>query len=205
MELTHEQLTYSTLEDSALYSRAIYGLPTRKGKDDDGLDKDRKAIPYGSESHIVKHFRETAFAVKPKSILEIGLNLGWSSALWLEITPAKVFSIDISDRDETIEAGSELCLRYPDRFNYLIWDSGQAHRFLKKMFFDLAFVDGGHDEETVTKDIELILKLEIEYILFDDYYERYGPGVKRAIEKFSSLKLVKDMDNLRLYKNDIWE
>lgn len=205
MELTHDQLIYATDADKEFYNRAIRGLPNRDGAFGTGKDKYGKAIPYGSEAHLVKHFREVMFAVKPKSILEIGLNLGWSAALWLELTPAKVFSVDISDRDETIDAGTELQLRYPNRFNFLIWDSGKAYRFLKRMFFDLAWIDGGHDERTVMEDIVLAIRLDIEYILFDDIYERYGPGVQKAIDNFPQLQLIRDMDNLRLYKNDVWE
>jgi hypothetical protein len=52
----------------------------------------------------------------------------------------------------------------------------------------------------VTADIELCKQLKIPYLLFDDIMPKFGPGVLPAIEKFPELELVKDMNNLRLYR-----
>lgn len=202
MELTHEQLLICSEEDKIFYNKCIEGLPKRSGNNGNYLDKYGVEIPYGSEAHVLQHLRTTIDIVKPKHILEIGLNLGWSSAMWLEISDANITSIDISDKDETIFAGEFLKNKYPARFDYSIIDSNVAHKWLNGIDFDLIFIDGGHDLESVIDDIFLAINLGISYLLFDDVSPRYGE-VGIAIAQFDprTLVLVKDMNNLRLYKN----
>lgn len=199
-ELTDEELLYASPEDWAFYNKIIEGLPTMAGKNGDGLDKFGTPIPYHSGPHILRHFRNTLEIVKPKKILEIGLNMGHSAAMWLNLSDAYVYSVDISMKDETFEGGECLCRIYAGRFEYRITSNGDHYARLENMItpFDLCFIDGAHDEESIICDIELTKKLTIPYILLDDWYPRYGE-TQKAVAKFPELELVKDMNNLRLY------
>lgn len=199
-ELTDEELLYASPEDWAFYIDIIQGLPTMAGKNGDGKDKNGDYIPYGSGPHIIRHFKDAISISKPRTILEIGLNCGVGSALLLSLSDAYVFSVDISDRDETIEAATILAERFPNRFGFNFRDKIEGINPLGITQFDLAWIDGGHEEEDVTKDIQLCKQLKIPYLLLDDIYSRFGPGVLPSIAKFPELELVKDMNNLRLYR-----
>jgi predicted O-methyltransferase YrrM len=197
---THEELLDCSPEDKKLFDEITKGLPSREGYSGNFIDRDGKEIPFGSEAHVLKHIRTAIEIVQPKTILEIGLNRGHGSAMLLALSKASVVSIDISDRRETLFAGMYLQREYPERFMFFICDSAKVGDAMKAGRFDMCFVDGDHTEEAVTADILLCRDLEIPYILFDDIYPRYGE-VLQAIGKFDELELVKDMDNLRLYKS----
>ena len=196
IEKPHEELTDATKKEIEFFSWCVRGLPTRIGFNSNYLDKNGVEIPYGSSPHILKHFIKTIEIVKPESILEIGFNLGYGSALLLNIFDGIVYSCDISDKEETKAASKILKERFPARFAYChkdeVKDIGEGG-------IDLAFVDGDHRESFIVEDIELCKKLKIPYILFDDCYTRYGETMA-AIKHFPELELVHDMDNLKLYK-----
>ena len=167
-EKTNEELMCYTTEELVFYNKCVEGLPTTKGLNGDGLDKYGVPIPYGSSPHIAKHFRETLDIVKPATILEIGFNFGCGSSLFLNLSDAKVVSLDISDKDETIEAVKILKGIFGERFDFFFRKDFQTEKF--KNYFQLCFVDADHKEESVVEDIQLSLDLGIPYILFDDWY-----------------------------------
>lgn len=202
-ELTDEELLVASDEEWAMYKQFTEGLPSMAGKNNDGKDKFGEYIPYHSGPHIIRHIRKTIEIVKPITILEIGFNMGHSASMWLNVSNADLISIDISRKDETIEGARLLKDKYKDRFRfYFREDFDQKVPYLKAQWgsiADLIFIDGGHEEPEVTADIELAKDLKIQYLLFDDYYPRFGPGTQPAIAKFP-LELIIDMNNLRLYK-----
>jgi len=193
-ELTDEELLYASEEDWAFYNKIIEGLPTMAGKNGDGLDKFGVPIPYHSGPHILRHFRETLEIVKPRTILEIGFNMGHSAAMWLNLSNAVVVSVDVSRKDETQEGTIVLFQKHAGRFQFQFREDR-----LFDLPYDFCFIDGAHDEFNITLDIQLCVDLKIPYILFDDWYPRYGE-TQKAVAKFPELELVKDMNNLRLYK-----
>jgi predicted O-methyltransferase YrrM len=198
----HEELLQVSVEDKKLFDEITKGLPSREGYGGNFIDHNGVEIPYGSEAHVLRHIREAITIVQPKKILEIGLNRGHGSAMLLALSKANVTSIDVSNRKETVHAGIHLVHQYPDRFKFFICDSAKVFDALSVNKFDLVFVDGGHDMASVLVDINLCENLKVPYILFDDVYPRYGE-VLQAIGKYEDeLELVKDMDNLRLYKTN---
>lgn len=201
LELTDEALLYASPEDWAFYNEKILpGLPTMAGASGDGKDKFGEYIPYHSGPHILRHFRDTIEIVKPRRILEIGFNMGHSAAMWLNLCDAYVYSVDISLKDETFEGGEYLYNNFHDRFEYRITPSGDHYNRLRWATpFDLCFIDGAHDEHSIIKDTAMCMHLKIPFILYDDYYEKFGE-TKKALRHFRELELVKDMNNLRLYK-----
>lgn len=208
IELSDEELLYASEEDWAFYNKIIEGLPTMAGKNGDGLDKFGVPIPYHSGPHILRHFVDTICIVKPKRIFEIGFNMGHSARMWLELCPAEVHSCDVSRKDETVSAAIFLDQEYNnpyresgDRFTFN-WREEIGTNILypyPEHYFDLAFIDGAHDDDNITNDILLCINMKIPYMLFDDWYPRYGE-TQKAVAKFPELELVKDMNNLRLYK-----
>lgn len=200
-ELTEEALKYASEEDIAFFNKITEGLPTMAGKNGGGLDKFGVPIPHHSGPHILRHFRDAIEIVKPKSILEIGFNMGHSAAMWLNISNAKVISCDISSKDETVGGAKYLMENYKQRFEFY-WRGAMEFVYSQPVlegYFNLCFIDGAHDEENVSNDIMLCIDMKIPYLLFDDWYPRYGE-TQKAVALFRELELVKDMNNLRLYK-----
>jgi len=76
----------------------------------------------------------------------------------------------------------------------------RALGLLRPGMFDLAFIDGCHDEEAVQSDIELALPLlrRPGTILFHDYGRAQFPGVKRQVDRLAdrNLSLVNGTDTL---------
>lgn len=196
-ELTDEELLYASEEDWAFFYNCIDGLPTREGVNGNYWDKNGKEIPWGSGPHIIKYFKRVIDIVNPTGILEVGLCLGAGASMWLHLSNSDVVSIDNSDREETIQAGETLLKKFSKRFRYSI--TSNPADVLNGVPFDLCWLDGAHDELSIEKDIELCKFLKIPYILFDDWYPRYGE-TQQAVAKFPELELVEDMNNLRLYK-----
>lgn len=193
-ELTEEELKYASEEDWDFYRAAIEGLPTREGFKGNFMDKDNMEIPYGSGPHILKHFREAIDIIDPKRVLEIGFNFGHGAAMLLRLGVV-VHSIDISEKWETKYAGLFLEKRYAGKFLY----SNRSNMATPYRYYHMAFIDGAHDDGSVFEDIVLCEKMGIPHILFDDWYPRYGE-TQKAVAQFPELELVKDMNNLRLYK-----
>lgn len=197
-----QDLMYSSKEDSDFYLSAVLGLPTLAGLKGNGKDKFDIPLPYGCGPHSVRCLREIVELTQPKSIYCIGTNMGYSDAMWLELSSAKVFSTDISRKDETILAASLLKDRYIDRYFYCNRLEDNFTELLNKEYFDLSFIDGGHLFEDVMKDIEQCISLKIKYLSFDDILPQFGPGVMPAIQQFPQLELIKEMGNIGLYKNN---
>lgn len=197
-ELSDEELLYASEEDWAFYKEIADQLPSMDGKNGDGKDKFGCYIPYHSGPHIIRHIKRVIDIVQPARVFEIGFNMGHSASMFLELCSCELISCDISEKDETIEAADILRRKYHDRFSFE-WRMDIRKDSYIPYWFDLIFIDGGHEEGDVTKDIQLAKDLGIPYLLFDDIYSRFGPGVLPAISKFD-LELVEDMNNLRLYK-----
>jgi hypothetical protein len=197
-EQENKELMYASDEDKSFYNNSVKDLPTLSGLNGTGKDKFGLPLPYGTGPHSVRCLREISEIVKPKIIAEIGLNMGWSAAMWLELNPkASITSCDISYKDETIEAAKVLKERYGNRFDY--FNILDGYKFKNKT--DLIFIDGSHELNDVIKDIEVALSFNIPYISFDDVMPDFG-FVQDAINLYlDKLVLIKVMGNIALYKN----
>ena len=174
-------------EDSKLYLDLTVhrGLPTLGGINGTGFDKYGKQIPYGLGPHSVDPIRKVCELTKPTSILEIGFNMGYSSALWLHFTDAKVVAVDISDKDETLLAAKILKELYPDRFEFVLSDSKHLYEKIKDRQFDFIFIDGDHEDDGVMADMQLAKDLNIHNICLDDWLPQFGPGVQPSAKRHS--------------------
>jgi SAM-dependent methyltransferase len=197
--MTDEELMYSTAEEQEFWLKCVKGLPGLEGFLGTGLDKYGQPIPFGTGPHSLKAFRGALDYVQPKSILEIGFNLGYSSAVFLKVSRAKVVSVDISDKAETLFAAMKLNQRFKDRLIFILGDSAKIFDEVKQYKFDMMFIDGGHLEHHVTADLQLGMDLGIKYFLMDDWLPQFGPGVQVSVSKFN-LEMIENWGNIVLLK-----
>lgn len=197
-----EDLMQSTIEEQEFWCNCVRKLPRLEGFSGTGLDKFGEKIAWGTGSHSLKAFRETFDYVMPKNVMELGFNMGYASAVFLELSKfCLVFSCDISLKDETIKAAEILRSKYGKRFMYLHRNNPMFNLFVNDTQFDLCFVDAGHLKEDVNKDITMCLKLRIPFLLFDDILPQFG-NVQEVINSFDKdLKLIKTWGNIALYQN----
>lgn len=209
-------------DDLAVFAEATAGLSPPNGLRGDGRCSEGKPLNGSLGPHSVRAVREISRIAKPKSILEIGFHMGYSASLWLHFNPkASVLSVDISGRDVTRYGAAALKVRHAGRFDFIQADSGDpvfggilsgavaadladergALRRLAPRKFDFAFIDGDHFEPGVVKDIRLALSLGVKHLAFDDWWTRFGPGVKSAIARFPELEKVRQFGNVILFAN----
>lgn len=116
---------------------------------------------------IAPSFKEILEIAQPNTVLEIGFNKGGSALMFLSINPTLGYdSVDIQENEKSEDYLSKRFIG----FNFINIDSKKISPkipfFLNK--YDLVLVDGDHSREGVISDIEVSLKFNPEYILFDD-------------------------------------
>jgi predicted O-methyltransferase YrrM len=139
--------------------------------------------------HSIATIREICRICEPKTILEIGFNVGYSASMWLNFTDAVVYSIDISNHDNTLRAFELIKEKHGDRFHFFNIDSAQAGPLLEGKFFDFAFIDGDHSATGIARDLDMVRSLGILRIAMDDYWPVFSatqevlPGSGYVVEK----------------------
>ena len=122
--------------------------------------------------------------VDPKTILEIGICLGYSATYMLQtFLDCKILGVDILgfQRWGNLPPGIKLVKdKYPNRYVILECDSKEITQWLKKDTYDLALVDGWHDYDYAYHDIQSCKDLNIPWIMVDNYYS--VPEVCQAIK-----------------------
>ena len=93
----------------------------------------------------------------------------------------------------SLEAVKDLLKKFKNNISLI---KGNSNTILKKIDMskiDFVFLDGGHDYQTVKSDLNFCKEVIINggTVLCDDYDLSYAPGVKKAIDEFSSDNSIK--------------
>jgi len=145
-----------------------------------------KSLPYSPEGHwnmqhkiIVEYVRDF---IKPKTMMEIGLNSGFSTALWLyTLLNVKLHSIDIGIHPFISDVQNKFKSYFGNRFTYETMDSKNLHDKIYPVY-DMIMIDGGHKEDVCMSDMMFALT-HSKYILLDDTAGG-SPGVTSALSIF---------------------
>lgn len=181
-EYLHKDMKQCNPEDIIFYENAVRGLPSNYGSP----GKDGIPVPYGSARFTVQHFHTAMLATRRPihklKVLEIGFNLGYGAAIMLDLGCMAVHAIDISRREETINAAEMLRIRYgTTRFDFMVGSAPTAEKDIAKGVYDMCHIDGDHEGDSVNKDIALCAALRIPWLLFDDWWPTWGPAVQPAV------------------------
>lgn len=140
--------------------------------------------------------------IKPKYILEIGFNAGYSSIYFLnKFKDCIVVSLDLNLHEYSFYAKMFLDIKFPGRHIYIAGDSfantdsfyNLVNDFIK---FDFIFIDGDHSYPYPYYDIIKCRNLSIQdstYILIDNYAPHKGSGIGPyvSVNKASKERIIK--------------
>lgn len=110
-----------------------------------------------SRGHI-EFLKKMVSSNKIVDVLEIGFNVGHSAEIFLKTNPnVKVTSFDLGKYSYTQMGKSFIDMKYPFRHQLVLGDSNHTVLEYMQIFpnkkFDLIFIDGGNQRNTVLKDI----------------------------------------------------
>lgn len=137
-------------------------------------------------------------------VVEVGSYYGRSSSVLGQV--ARQTAMELSCVDKFVTSGPESDVeaafkRYMDRtrvsYQLIPWHSRRASKLFNRQELDLLFIDGDHLYEAVCEDIETWLpKVKPgAHVLFHDYNSSWD-GVKKAVNKYSTLQLVNVADSM---------
>lgn len=152
-------------------------------------------------------------------ILEIGAHAGKSTSILNQIAninDSKIYTIDSWSDDTEIEFEGKKGTAKDFFFKRVLTDriepiEGDSKNALKKVPNDsisFAFIDGGHDYESVQEDLSHMTRVMKKggLVYMHDYFAFSWPGVFRATQDFlkdnSSFKLVLEADKRVLLKKE---
>ncbi len=136
-----------------------------------------------------------------KNILEIGMNMGISTATFLSVRPdIRVTSVDICSHDYVEKCKAILDQDFPGRHTLL---KGNSLMVVPQIpiteKYDLIFVDGNHKEPYPLLDIQNILPYchEETFIMVDDVCDAYGKeGVYQALDQLTDENKIKFIEQV---------
>jgi predicted O-methyltransferase YrrM len=146
---------------------------------------------------------------KIHNILEIGMNAGHSSCLFLENNKqCNVISFDIGSHDYVQIGKQYIDNTYPNRHELIIGDSKTTiplyTNINQEIKMDLIFIDGGHDYETAIDDLMNCRNLSHKdtILIMDDtimnsYYDitDWNIGPTQAWNKIKSYNLIEEKES----------
>ena len=140
--------------------------------------------------------KDVVARTNPSNILEIGFNRGSSSLLFLYLSNANVTSIDIVNKPDSVKY---LTSTFNNRFSFVLGNS--FYLDMKSLgTFDLVFIDGDHEYNSIINDIDQSLKVKPKFILFDDYeHPDHGVDTKKAIRLYPKLVFESSYFNQALF------
>ena len=87
------------------------------------------------------------------------------------------------------DAVEDLLNKFKDNVSLIKGNSNSVLKKIDMTKIDYVFLDGGHDYSTVMNDLNCCIEVMNQNgtILCDDYDLSYAPGVKKAIDEFTSI------------------
>jgi predicted O-methyltransferase YrrM len=134
-----------------------------------------------------------------RNVAEIGFNYGYSARAMLDAGPdVRVTSFDIGIHDCVRPAKRMIDIDYPGRHSLIVGDSRETVPAWTGERFDLLFVDGGHDYETVRADLANAPGAVRPggLVMIDDLtpWKPWGAGPAKAWQEFVASGAIRQID-----------
>lgn len=136
---------------------------------------------------------------KAKSMLEIGFNIGYSAAVWLDQGIETLAIIDIGKHKDTLDAIHATANFYNNK-NIMWWIGNSLSEDAKNLELpelDIVFIDGEHSYAAAKSDSELAKQYGANWIVYDDVIPEHINGIHNCILDLESSGF---LEVIRTYK-----
>lgn len=122
---------------------------------------------------------------KAKTMLEIGFNIGYSAAVWLEEGIKHLYVIDINHHKDTLPALTATTITYLDKkIAWILADSTSEEAKSWNIHpVNIAFIDGGHTYSVCMSDSLLSIDKGAKWLVYDDVIEHHSNGIWDVLTK----------------------
>lgn len=127
-----------------------------------------------------------------KSMLEIGFNIGYSAAVWIEKGIKRLSIIDINNHKDTVPAINATIATYKDvNIEWWLGDSTSEDAFLVDIEpVDIAFIDGEHSYIACLSDSYLSILNGAKWLVYDDVIEYHENGINDVIKRLEMIGMI---------------
>jgi predicted O-methyltransferase YrrM len=158
----------------------------------DHLRKFSSSEGYWSTIDCIKVANSIIDITKANSMLEIGFNIGYSAATWIQSGIKTLYIIDINYHPDTEAALHATKETFTDvHVDWLLANS--THQIAKDWIIptvDMAFIDGEHTYEATFSDSMLSIEKGAKWLAYDDVIEGHSNGIHAAIVKLEEQGLI---------------
>jgi predicted O-methyltransferase YrrM len=163
------------------------------------LKQFRSSEGYWSTTDCINIAKDILDITKSKSLLEIGFNIGYSAAVWLENGIEDLIIIDIGMHTDTVEAIESTALHYKDKsVRWWIGDStSEKAQTLDIEKVDISFIDGEHTYRAALSDSYLSIQYGADWLVYDDVMFDSSNNIHAAISKLErdeKIEIIKSYD-----------
>lgn len=144
-----------------------------------------------TDGHFFNFFADVVKIVKPKNILEIGMNRGHGSLVLLLTSDANLTSIDLNYPEKSVNT---LKMLFNERFTFIQMNSQELPQKKEWVdFFDLIFIDGDHTEAGISTDTISCFYLNSRWILYDDWdHKAHRDDLERITKSHERLVKIRE-------------
>lgn len=151
----------------------------------DHLKDFRSTEGYWSTTDCVDVAKDILDITNSKTMLEIGFNIGYSAATWLELGIEDLIVLDIGHHKDTLPAIRATAKHYNNK-TVLWWIGDSTSDYAKELDvpkIDLSFIDGEHTYKAAMSDSLLSIDYGADWLVYDDVIESHSNGIDRAIDE----------------------
>lgn len=147
---------------------------------------------YWSTTDCIRVAKNILDETSAKSMLEIGFNIGYSAAVWLEAGIDTLAIIDINRHRDTQAAILATNNTYTQKnITWLLADSTsyEAKTWVTPSI-DIAFIDGGHTYNICMSDSLLAISKGAKWLVYDDVMQNKQNGIGQVIQDLKNKNII---------------
>jgi predicted O-methyltransferase YrrM len=138
---------------------------------------------YWSTTDCITVAKDVLEITNAKTMLEIGFNIGYSAAIWLELGIEDLIALDIGYHSDTLPAIKATAKQYNTK-KVLWWIGDSTSDEAKELDMpkiDMSFIDGEHSYRAAMSDSLLSIDYGADWLVYDDVIEFHSNGIDKVI------------------------